>query len=338
MKTIKVKFTDFWMGFNDKDNFILDILKKHYIIEISDEPEYLFFSCFSNNYLKYSCVRIFYTGENISPDFNLCDYAMGFEYIDFQDRYLRFPNYMLPEYQKDRELALNKHKDIQNLLQTKTEFCAFVVSKSPSYKGYVDDNREDFFDLLCEYKKVNSGGKFRNNIGQPEGVKDKLEFQMKHKFVIAFENCKHPGYCTEKIVQAFAAKAIPIYYGDKTVVQQFNKNSFINCDDYETFEQVITKIKEIDKHDELYMKMMSEEIVARDNLFEDYENKLSDFLVNILNQPIEKAYRRDIIGWGKKKEDKYKKLLLDEKEGIFIFSNLKLRLKMYIKKLLKRKE
>ena len=49
-----------------------------------------------------------YTGENQVPDFNICDYAIGFHYIDFQDRYIRFPLYHF--YQQDYELAMKKHE------------------------------------------------------------------------------------------------------------------------------------------------------------------------------------------------------------------------------------
>lgn len=49
-----------------------------------------------------------YTGENQVPDFNICDYAIGFHYIYFQDRYIRFPLYHF--YQQDYELAMKKHE------------------------------------------------------------------------------------------------------------------------------------------------------------------------------------------------------------------------------------
>ena len=64
------------------------------------------------------------------------------------------------------------------------------------------------FEALSWYQQVSSGGRYKNNIGGP--VDDKLKFQRKHKFVIAFENTATPGYTTEKIIGAFAAGAVPI--------------------------------------------------------------------------------------------------------------------------------
>ena len=74
MKTIKVKFVDFWKGFDPRNNFLMDILKQRYHIELSESPDYLIFSVFGFTNLNYErCVKIFYTGENLTPDFNICD-------------------------------------------------------------------------------------------------------------------------------------------------------------------------------------------------------------------------------------------------------------------------
>ena len=93
MKKIKIKFSGMTGSFDQNNNFITNILKKHYEIEFSDEPDYLIYSVNSMDYLKYNCVRIYYTPENLTPDFNICDYAIGFDYLDFGDRYIRYPIY-----------------------------------------------------------------------------------------------------------------------------------------------------------------------------------------------------------------------------------------------------
>lgn len=35
---------------------------------------------------KYDCIKIFFTGEEQSPDFNIADYAVGYDDIRFGDR------------------------------------------------------------------------------------------------------------------------------------------------------------------------------------------------------------------------------------------------------------
>lgn len=307
MKTIKIKFTGFWPEFNENDNFIINVLKRKYEVVLSDNPDYVISSCFSNEYLDYDCIRIFYTGENLCPDFNVFDYAMGFEYLTFGDRYIRFPNYLIADtYQSDYELMIHKHEQIDSdFLKNKESFCAFVVSKG---NGYVDSIRELIFKKLSEYKKVNSGGKFLNNIGKPNGVEDKLKFQCKHKFVIACENSAHEGYTTEKIVQAYAARAIPIYWGNRRVNEVFNPKSFINVNDFSSLDDLVKYIEEIDHDDEKYLTMLKEPALINTVSLQEEYDKLELFLDHIFSQEIQDAYRRDLVGYGAMHCDRLRKM------------------------------
>ena len=84
MKKLKIKFTDFWPGFDPYNNFILNKFSNKYDVEISDDPDYVIYSVFGWDFLNYyDCVRIFFSGENVRPDFNMCDYAIGFDYMEF---------------------------------------------------------------------------------------------------------------------------------------------------------------------------------------------------------------------------------------------------------------
>lgn len=72
---LKVKCTDFSTGYN---NHIFKLINKYYDIEISNNPDILIYSVFGKDYLNYKCVRVFYTGENVEPNFDECDYAFSF--------------------------------------------------------------------------------------------------------------------------------------------------------------------------------------------------------------------------------------------------------------------
>jgi hypothetical protein len=74
----------------------MNFLKEFYDVELSSNPDYCFFSIYGFEHLKYiNCVKISFIGENIVPDFNFCDYALGFQYLEFDDRYKRFPLYLI---------------------------------------------------------------------------------------------------------------------------------------------------------------------------------------------------------------------------------------------------
>ncbi len=294
MKHIIIGFEDVFKGFDQTNNVIYRLLSRQYDVEIADltSPEgrssvqYLFYSAFGNKYLDYHCIRIFFTGENLCPNFNLCDYALGFEYLEFEDRYLRFPIFLWDQYAKDYDLIEVSRKNQLDKSPENRKFCAMVVSND----NFANDMRKSLFDGLSGYKRVDSGGKAYNNIGQPEGVADKREFLSGYKFSIASENSTYSGYCTEKLMQAFSAGNVPIYWGDPNVGKVFNERAFIDCTGM-TIEEAVEKVKTIDKDDEKYLSMLSEPALLDQDYKLKMEQKLSLWLMNIIDQDYEKARR-----------------------------------------------
>lgn len=296
MKTIKISFVDFWPQWNPQDNFIVNVLKKYYNVIICDQPEYIFFSNFGGQiqHFKYNnCIKIFYTPENLCPDFNLTDYAISFEYIDFGDRHLRYPNFMTkPKYKEAWEKMRIKHLVDQEYALNR-KFCSYVVSN-----GKANKIREEFFEKLSKYKTVDSGGRYKNNIGIPMGVSDKRKFDSDHKFSITFENTSHPGYTTEKLIEGFAANLIPIYWGDPLIHHIFNKKAFIDVNSFKTSDEVIEYIKLVDNDDNLYLSILREPALLISDIWEQYEKQLDAFLRNIFEQPFRMAFRRNREFWG----------------------------------------
>ena len=278
-KTIKIKFSD---RFDKRDRGdMMAILQERYDVVISDDPDYLFYSDSEYGYLKYDCIRIFYTGECWTPNFNECDYAIAFDRLQFGDRYIRLPLYNFIHYKKAYLTLQNRPAFTKEELRSKTGFCNFVVSNC-----FASDVRSIFFDKLSRYKKVDSGGRYRNNIGG--AVADKFKFQQNYKFSMAFENCTYRGYCTEKIMEAFAARTTPIYYGDPEVAKDFNPNAFVNVHDFASMEAAIERVMEIDNNDELYLRIVNEPIINPNVEMGD----LREFLFYIFDQPLEIAVRR----------------------------------------------
>lgn len=299
--------------FDENSNFIIDTLRKRYEVELSDDPDYLFYSVGSTDFLNYKCIRIFYTPENVVPDFNLCDYAIGFHYINFGDRYLRYPVYLVDsfvaysndDYANDLLRAQNKHLITDKEIASKDSFCAFVYSNAQAV-----DCRNRLFYALSNYKKVNSGGKCMNNIGRR--VDNKLEFQMKHKFVIAFENTSTSGYTTEKIVHAFSANAVPIYWGNPDIELEFNTKAFINCHKFglkegcsdEIIDSIVQEVIRIDQEDAEYVSMIRTPAFIEENAVELNRKKFECFIFNIFEQDLNSAYRRNRYYWGERYERK----------------------------------
>src|ERR1044072_2516175 len=90
---VKITFTDFYSDTCSELIFFKELLERRYELVPSADPDFVFYSTFGNAYLNFDCTRVFYTGENIRPNFNVCDYALGFDFLTFEDRYYRLPFY-----------------------------------------------------------------------------------------------------------------------------------------------------------------------------------------------------------------------------------------------------
>ena len=120
----------------------------------------------------------------------------------------------------------------------------------------------------------------------------KTNFQRKSKFTICFESTAHYGFITEKITDAFFSDTIPIYLGSTNITDIFNKDAFINVSDYESFDAVVEKIKELDQDDEKYLQMLRQPILKDPDLPRHLDQELEKFILHIFEQPLEQAYRR----------------------------------------------
>ena len=294
MKTIRLKFTDFSKNFDEENNYFTKLLRTKYNIEFSMDPDFVIHSVYGYNYLKYKSIRILFTGESNTPDFNLSDYGMGFDWITFDDRYLRLPLYFVrnnSEYYKNCLIPFNYNiADIKN-----RKFCNFIYSN-----GNADKKRADFYHELSKYKFIHSGGKYLNNIGGQ--IDKKIQYQKEFKFSIAFENSSVNGYSTEKILEAKVAGSVPIYWGNPVINKEMNTKAFINCHEYKNFDEVIEFIKHIDNNDTEYLKILNEPLFKKD-IYDLNDSMVLDFFENIFSkntiqrngsfqQKIEKKYQQ----------------------------------------------
>jgi len=307
MKPLKIAFTDFPC----KNPTISRFLKSHFpVSEDYTSPDYVVFSVFGDSFLNYSnAIRIFFTAENVHPDFNLTDYAFGFDWMKLEDRFFRCPNYqILPEYQTICDKVKTDFGREQ--LANKKEFCNFIYSNQNAHPF-----RTELYNQLSKYKQIASAGIYLNNTGYTVGspslgdhaTQEKIAYQKRCKFSIAIENSSTVGYTTEKIVHAFAAETIPIYWGNPEVGREFNTERFLNCHAFPDIDHIIKHIKEIDSDDERYLKIVNAPIF-KNNLIPGgmkVEDVLKKFTA-IFSQGCA-AKRRNSHVWGKIYEENRKR-------------------------------
>lgn len=320
---IKLKVVDWWNDDNKKNfdaNPFVKLLRQKYKIIYSNKPDFLFCGPFGHKHFNYDCVKIFYTGENIRIDWNLYDYGMGFDYMDFCEHYLHLPLFYLYNHNFER-------RD----LGERSKFCAYIVRHSGANQwGKEGGLRDRFFDKLSKYKKVDSGGGWRNNIGR--SVENKGEWLKDYKFNLCFENSSYAGYLTEKLFDAYNAGCIPIYWGDTSLrvgvesIQsthggggnhtynphdldsidmripqisphlleyKINPKAFINAHNFPNLDSLVEEVKRIDNDDKAYNAMRNEPLFLDNfNPKAFYEKKVLEFFDNIFSQSPNLAFRR----------------------------------------------
>ena len=283
-RKIYVKYMDFWPAFRLERFDVHRILLERYEVIQSDKPDYVIFGEFGGqNYdieNRINCVKLFLSIENRDPNFDNTDYAIGIHYIDNGDRYFRKPT---ETHQLSAIQTVYNVTQVKNIDVSKKKFCAWVVSNGGGRE------RNLFFDKLSQYKVVDSGGSFRNNVGGSVG--DKIEFLSHYKFSICMENSKTQGYISEKLVDCFEAGTIPIYFGDDTILELLNNKSYIHVKNEDEFDEKIELIKKIDNNDTLYQEVIREKIVIDYTRYARELQKYKDFIYHVIEQDKEKAKR-----------------------------------------------
>ena len=284
-KEVRLWLSDFWPGFfhgtpPQSGSSFFKMLEQRFELVVDEEnPDFLIYSGFGASFRRYSCPRIFYTGESVVPDRAECDFAFS------HAQNVAGFNYHLPLYTVMSDTPALAAQPRNNAAADKTRFCNFVYT-NPDCK-----ERNTFFQLLSKYKKVDAGGKLFNNTSELLNMKGgnspaKRRWAVKYKFSIVFENTSMPGYTTEKIADAFAANTVPIYWGNPEIEREFNRAAFVNCHRFNGFEEVMQKVIEIDNDDDLWAAYANAPIF-RGGALPDCANpeKALDCFENFFNSP-----------------------------------------------------
>lgn len=272
---ITVKFVDFWPTFDVNDNKFVRALRTRHNVRVINEgvPDVLFFSRGEKcEHLKYDCLKVYFTGENNFPDFNECDYALSFYDCDVNGRNLRYPLYMLYEYDE-----LYHPFPIEDKKAVERGFCSLLMRNSTN----CDARRLEIVDAVQSYRPIAYGGPFRNNVGGP--VDSKLDFIYNYKFNLALENSIVDGYVTEKIVEPMAASTVPIYWGSDMVKSDFNPDAFINVNDFADSASLIKYIAELDTDHARYLEILRAPKLVH-GVTPDFDSRLADFLDKIVTR------------------------------------------------------
>jgi len=282
---LKLGFID---TFGTVPDFFISLLSEEFdIIRDDINPDYLFF-CDENfgqqNHFfnDKNTIKIFFTGENRRYFNYACHFALTSDHDD-NFRHFRFPGYAT-HLNYFMHNGTNKFHSIEELKKIKIlnnslkkYFCSFIVRNGQC------SERNNMFHLLSKYKKIDSAGSLFNNMNYIVGpnVSDKINFLSERKFSLVYENSSYPGWVTEKLPDALMAGTIPIYWGSPTVALDFNTKAFISRHDFDSDEEMINRIIELDNDDDQYNEMLSQPMFTEPNKFLDLQRFVCWFKTNV---------------------------------------------------------
>jgi len=178
-------------------------------------------------------------------------------------------------------------RNVDDIFNTKKHFCGVV-------QGSIIPARVEIFKKLSAYKFVRACGNWITNVPYEEiavraGIDGdayltKIKFLENCKFSIQFQSGNLAYYTQEKLLHGLVSNTIPVFWGnDKVLEDGWNPESFINSHDYNSFNEVVERVKQVDQDDNLYKKMVSEPIFV-DNKLPYYMEK--EYIFNFLEKVI----------------------------------------------------
>jgi len=291
---MKIFINGFWGGFlentDPNKSFVLfTILKNVFNDNITignlNSSDILLESVFSDktfiNYKKWKYTFFFngetlkYLSEKGQNRFKLIpryDCILSGRHTDFNKKIINFPLFLYYIY-SNNYLPLLLSPPIINMSPNKN-ICAIISNGSSQERNHI-------LNKIEEKIKIDYAGNFRNNVPRINGSynsNDLLNFYSQYKFVICMENTKQETYITEKIINGFLAKTIPIYWGSNNITDYFNEERFINIPDIEekTINNAIQQIEQIINSEEEYLKFVNKPILKNGYLYRNFNDITRD--------------------------------------------------------------
>jgi len=209
-------------------------------------------------------IKIFYTGENERPPEGRWDAYLSFDMHSFDGRNAYLPLWWITS--SDLLVPtvspyLGRPITIEQMLNTRkpslegrVKFCAAFIGKAYPFRMHA-------ISAISKIGKVDVFGGIARDTRQTR-AEEKYDISQNYKFVFAFENDLYPGYVTEKVPEAWATGAVPLYWGSDPA-GYLNQKSFINLANFQTLEDFVEKVSEVHQSEELWSQYASEPLLIK---------------------------------------------------------------------------
>lgn len=148
----------------------------------------------------------------------------------------------------------------------------FFYKKSGFVSAFINNPHPLRFRAISKLSKVGKVDLFGRSVNNY--VEDKTGTATSYWFNLCFENDLYPGYVTEKILEAWISKSVPLYWGyDKAKI--LNPAAYVNLIDFNSLEEFVAFVSELNSDRDRMVEMINQPLLVNPL---DY-NATLDFLL-----------------------------------------------------------
>lgn len=229
--------------------------------------------------------RIFFTGENERPPQGRWDAYLSFDVHSYEGRNSYLPlwwitssDILVPTVSPYLGRAITLKQMMQPRMasyNSREKFCVAFIGKAYPF-------RMQSIAALSKVGKVDVYGAIARNTRQTR-AEEKYEIAQEYKFVFSFENDYFPGYVTEKLPEAWATGAVPLYWGCD-ITNSMNSEAFLNAAEFTTLEDFVEEVAKVASSEERWTNIASQPLILKEPSIGQVLENLSRILSPLRNE------------------------------------------------------
>jgi hypothetical protein len=214
-----------------------------------------------NNLRNKKNFNIWYTFENRRPSIENFDLTISFDTENFDSRNFYFPLIWLYTCISNTSPIAPHHKiTMQECSLPRNLNSDIIDSKIGFASSFINNPQPYRIAAINKLEKIGEISKYGRSVGRY--VQDKISTANQYLFNICFENDLYPGYVTEKVLEAWIAKTIPIYWGmDKNDI--LNPKAIVNLYDFQNLNDFCEYIYELKKDENRLLEMLNQPLLQK---------------------------------------------------------------------------
>ena len=223
--------------------------------------------------------HIFFTGENERPPQGRWDAYLSFDVHSFDGRNSYLPlwwitssDILVPTISPylGRSITIKQMmKPREAEFEKREKFCVAFIGKAYPFRMHS-------IAALSKIGKVDVFGAIARNTRKTRAA-EKFDIAQEYKFVYAFENDFFPGYVTEKLPEAWATGAVPLYWGSD-ITKSMNPAAFMNAADYPSIEDFALAVGKVANSPEMWREIAQSPLILNKPSINEVVIRLSRIL------------------------------------------------------------